>query len=77
MPTNDERREVAERVRELLAIPWYKRPWSRDAMQSLGEMVMYEDVRKGDDPEVGMVDSVSWHVVLTSDRVALGWGSML
>ena len=29
----------------------------------------YEDVRKGADPEVGMVDSVSWHVVPTSDRV--------
>lgn len=29
----------------------------------------YEDVRKGADPEVGMVDSVSWHVAPTSDRV--------
>lgn len=29
----------------------------------------YEDVRKGADPEVGMVDSVSWHVVPFSDRV--------
>lgn len=29
----------------------------------------YEDVRKGADPEVGMVDSVSWHVVPSSDRV--------
>lgn len=27
------------------------------------------DVRKGADPEVGMVDSVSWHVAPTSDRV--------
>lgn len=31
--------------------------------------IMYEDVRKGADPEVGMVDSVSWHVVPSSDRV--------
>lgn len=29
----------------------------------------YEGVRKGADPEVGMVDSVSWHVVPTSNRV--------
>lgn len=29
----------------------------------------YEDVRKGADPEVGMVDGVSLHVVLRSDRV--------
>lgn len=29
----------------------------------------YEDVRKGADPEVGMVDGVSLHVVPFSDRV--------
>lgn len=29
----------------------------------------YEDVRKGADPEVGAVDSVSWHVAPSSDRV--------
>lgn len=29
----------------------------------------YEDVRKGADPEVGMVDSVSWYVAPSSDRV--------
>lgn len=29
----------------------------------------YEDVRKGADPEVGMVDSISWHVVPSSDCV--------
>lgn len=29
----------------------------------------YEDVRKGADPEVGMVDGVSWHVAPCSDRV--------
>lgn len=29
----------------------------------------YENVRKGADPEVGMVDSVSWHVAPSSDRV--------
>lgn len=39
MITDDERREVVARLREWLAIPWYERPWSRDAMQSLGKMV--------------------------------------
>ena len=29
----------------------------------------YENVRNGADPDVGMVDSVSWHVVPSSDRV--------
>lgn len=29
----------------------------------------YEDVRKGVEPEVGAVDSVSWHVAPSSDRV--------
>ena len=31
----------------------------------------YEDVRRGADPEVGMVDSVSWHVAPSSDRVRI------
>lgn len=31
----------------------------------------YVNVRKGADPEVGMVDSMSWHVVPTSDRVSV------
>ena len=31
--------------------------------------IKYEDVRKEADPEVGAVDSVSWHVAPTSDRV--------
>ena len=39
MITDEERREVVARLREWLAIPWYERPWSRDAMQSLGKMV--------------------------------------
>lgn len=39
MISDDERRKVVARLREWLAIPWYKRPWSRDAMQSLGKMV--------------------------------------
>ncbi|MDD6996935.1 MAG: hypothetical protein PUI21_03815 [Collinsella sp.] len=39
MISNDERREVVARLREWLAIPWYKRPLRRDAMQSIGEMV--------------------------------------
>lgn len=39
MISDDERREVVARLREWLAIPWYKRPLRRDAMQSIGEMV--------------------------------------
>ena len=39
MISDDERRDVVARLREWLAIPWYERPWSLDAMQSLGEMV--------------------------------------
>lgn len=38
MISDDERREVAARLRELVATPWYELPWSRDAMQSLGKM---------------------------------------
>ena len=30
---------MVARLREWVATPWYERPWSRDAMQSLGEMV--------------------------------------
>ena len=30
---------MVARLREWLVIPWYGRPWSRDAMQSLGKMV--------------------------------------
>lgn len=39
MVTDDKRREVARKLRELVATPWYERPWSRDAMQDLGKMV--------------------------------------
>ena len=39
MISDDERREVAARLREWVATPWYDRPWSHDTMQSLGEMV--------------------------------------
>lgn len=39
MIADEERREVVARLREWLAIPCYERPWSRDAMQSLGKMV--------------------------------------
>ena len=39
MISDDERRKVVARLREWLAIPWYERPWSRDAMQILGKMV--------------------------------------
>ena len=37
--SDEKRREVVARLREWLAIPWYERPLSRDAMQSLGKMV--------------------------------------
>lgn len=39
MISDEKRREVVARLREWLAIPWYERPLSRDAMQTLGEMV--------------------------------------
>lgn len=39
MISDDERREVVASLREWLAITWYKRPLSRNAMQTLGEMV--------------------------------------
>ena len=39
MISDKQRREVSRKLREWLAIPWYERPWSRDAMQSLGKMV--------------------------------------
>lgn len=39
MISDDERCEVVARLREWVATPWYELPWSRDAMQSLGEMV--------------------------------------
>lgn len=39
MISDDERREVVARLREWVATTWYELPWSRDAMQSLGEMV--------------------------------------
>ena len=39
MIADEERREVVARLREWLAIPWYERPLSRDAMQRLGKMV--------------------------------------
>lgn len=39
MISDEKRREVVARLREWLAIPWYERPLSRDATQTLGEMV--------------------------------------
>ena len=39
MISDEKRREVSARLLEWLAIPWYERPLSRDAMQSLGEVV--------------------------------------
>lgn len=45
---------------------WLMRKTSREWFDG---QLRYENVRKGADPEVGMVDSMSWHVVPFSDRV--------
>lgn len=45
---------------------WLMRETSRGWFDG---QLRYEAVRKGADPEVGAVDSVSWHVAPTSDRV--------
>lgn len=45
---------------------WLMRETSKEWFDG---QLRYENVRKGADPEVGMVDSVSWHVVPFSDRV--------
>ena len=45
---------------------WLMRETSKEWFDG---QIRYEDVRKGDAPEVGMVDSVSWHVSPSSDRV--------
>ena len=45
---------------------WLMRETSKEWFDG---QLRYEKVRKGADPEVGMVDSMSWHVVPFSDRV--------
>lgn len=45
---------------------WLMRETSKEWFDG---QLRYENVRKGADPEVGMVDSVSWHVAPSSDRV--------
>lgn len=45
---------------------WLMRKTSKEWFDG---QLRYENVRKGADPEVGMVDSMSWHVVPFSDRV--------
>ena len=45
---------------------WLMRKTSKEWFDG---QLRYENVRKGADPEVGMVDSVSWHVVPSSNRV--------
>lgn len=45
---------------------WLMRETSKEWFDG---QLRYENVRKGAAPEVGAVDSVSWHVVPTSDRV--------
>lgn len=37
--SDDEIREVVTRLREWIALPWYKRPLRSDAIQTIGEMV--------------------------------------
>lgn len=45
---------------------WLMRETSKEWFDG---QIRYENVRKGANPEVGMVDSMSWHVVPFSDRV--------
>ena len=45
---------------------WLMRETSREWFDG---QLRYENVRNGADPEVGMVDSMSWHVAPSSDRV--------
>lgn len=45
---------------------WLMRKTSKEWFDG---QLRYENVRNGADPEVGMVDSMSWHVVPFSDRV--------
>lgn len=45
---------------------WLMRETSKEWFDG---QLRYENVRKGADPEVGMVDSMSWHVVPFSDMV--------
>ena len=45
---------------------WLMRETSKEWFDG---QLRYENVRNGADPEVGMVDSMSWHVVPSSDRV--------
>ena len=45
---------------------WLMRETSKEWFDG---QLRYENVRKGADPEVGMVESMSWHVVPFSDRV--------
>ena len=45
---------------------WLMRETSKEWFDG---QLRYENVRNGADPEVGMVDSMSWHVAPSSDRV--------
>ena len=45
---------------------WLMRETSKEWFNG---QLRYENIRKGAAPEVGMVDSMSWHVVPSSDRV--------
>ena len=47
---------------------WLMRETSKEWFDG---QLRYENVRKGADPEVGMVDNMSWHVVPFSDRVSV------
>lgn len=47
---------------------WLMRETSKEWFDG---QLRYENVRKGSDPEVGMVDSMSWHVVPFSNKVSV------
>lgn len=47
---------------------WLMRETSKEWFDG---QLRYENVRKGADPEVGMVDSMSWHVVPFSNKVSV------
>lgn len=68
MISYDERREVVARLRELLAIPWYERPWSRDAMQSLGKMVCAVPGEDIVERIADLIDRPTCHDVADFDR---------
>lgn len=76
MRTSDkERREVAARLREWLAIPLYQRPLSRDAMQTIGEMVGAVPVENIVERIADLIDRPTCQMVeCTVDHGSRSWG---